>query len=108
MDPMAGRDVGTIQRVKVASPQTVRLAERKPIVMYGTSEDMTTEAWKALRSNDWDHAIDQAQATIQEWSIAGLFLQKKKMQEVGHLLKPLSAYQDPALQRRVMEAMAAA
>ncbi len=53
-------------------PQDIHLAERKPAVLYGTSEDMTTESWKALKAGDCDHAIDQAQATIQEWSTAAL------------------------------------
>jgi hypothetical protein len=86
MDPLAGRDVGTIQSTKVSAPQDIHLAERKPIVLYGTSEDMTTESWRALKAGNWDHAIDQAQATIQEWSVAALYLQRKKMQDVGHLV----------------------
>jgi hypothetical protein len=73
--------------VKVSTPQDIHLAQRKPAVLYGTSEDMTTEAWKALNDSDWDRAARQAEATIQEWSTAGLYLQKMKMREVGNLVE---------------------
>jgi len=56
------------------------------MALYGTSEDMTREAWKALDAGNWDHAIDQAKATIQEWSAAALYLQQKKTQDVGRLV----------------------
>ena len=46
---------------------------------------MVTEAWRALGSNNWNHAIDQAEATIQEWASVATYLQQKKMQEVGQL-----------------------
>jgi len=86
-DPLAGREIGTLVHARVSAPTDVHLAERKPAVLYGTSEDMTTEAWKALKAGQWDHAVDQAQATIQEWSTAALYLQNKKMQEEGRLVE---------------------
>ena len=86
MDPVAGRDIGTIAHVRVSLPQNIQLAERKPAILYGNSEDMTTEAWKALNAGDYEHAIDQAEATIREWSASALYLQQKKMQEIGHLV----------------------
>jgi hypothetical protein len=87
LDPMAGREIGTIERERVSAPRDIHLAQRKPAVLYGTSEDMTTESWKALNAGDWDHAIDQSEATIEEWSSAALYLQKLKMQEVGRLVE---------------------
>jgi len=87
LDPLAGRDVGTIQRVQVSTPRDIHLVQRKPAVLYGTSEDMTTEAWNALNALDWDHAARQAEATIQEWSASALYLQDMKRREVGNLLE---------------------
>lgn len=87
LDPLAGRDVGTIAHVRVSAPQEIHLAKRKEAVLYGTSEDMTTEAWKALNAGNWDHAIRQAEATIKEWSSAALYLQKMKMHDVGNLVE---------------------
>ncbi len=87
LDPLSGRDVGTIAHVQVNAPQDIHLAERKPAVLYGTSEDMTTEAWRALNARNWDHAVDQAEATIQEWSTAALYLQKMKARDIGRLVE---------------------
>ena len=86
LDPMAGRDIGPVKPIQVSAPVEIHLAARKPAVLYGTSEDMVTEAWKALDAKTMDHAMAQARATIQEWSSAALYLQRKKMQDVGHLV----------------------
>ena len=86
LDPLAGRPVTSIARVSVSLPQNIHLAEHGPAIFYGTSEDMTSEAWKALNAEDWDRAITQAQATIEEWSPQALYLEKKKRAEVGHLV----------------------
>jgi hypothetical protein len=85
-DPMAGREVGTIEHARVGLPKEMHLAARKPAVLFGTSEDMVQEAWKALNAGDLDQAIAQAQATIQEWSSSALYLQKMKMREQGRLI----------------------
>ena len=86
-DPLAQRTLGTLKTVEVSLPRDIHLALRKPAVLYGTSEDMVTEAWKALDSKNDEHAVDQARATIQEWSSAALFLQAKKNREIGHLVE---------------------
>lgn len=87
LDPLAGRSLGTIENIEVSTPKALHLAERKPVVLYGTSEDMTTEAWRALKNEEWDHAIRQAKATIAEWSTAARYLQKMKQTEVGGLVE---------------------
>jgi len=87
IDPIAGRSIASIARVPVSLPQNIHLAERGPGILYGNSEDMTAEAWKALNTEKWDQAILQAQATIDEWSPQALYLQKKKREEVGHLVE---------------------
>jgi hypothetical protein len=86
MDPVAGRDVGTIEQVRVQTPTDIHVVDRKPAVLYGTSEEMTLQAWRALNGQQWDQAIRQAQATIQEWVSWGLEQQKRKMQDVGQLV----------------------
>jgi len=85
-DPLSGRDIGGLAHVRVITPHIDALAKRKPAILYGTSEDMVVQAWKALNENDMDQAIEQARATIQEWTPWALQLQQKKMNEVGHLL----------------------
>jgi hypothetical protein len=87
LDPLAGREIGTLDRVQVSLPQDIQLAKRKPTVLYGTSEDMTSAAWEALDAENWDLAAFQAEATIQEWSSAALYLQKQKMHDVGRLVE---------------------
>lgn len=87
LDPVAGREITSIVPVQgLGPPLQIQLAGRKTAVLYGTSEDMTTEAWKALNAGDWGHAIAQAEATIQEWSPQALYLQKNKMRDIGHLV----------------------
>ena len=85
-NPFSGRDIDSIKSVRVTTPKADHLAKRKPAILYGTSEDMVVQAWKALDHNDLDQAIEQAKATIQEWNPWALQLQQKKMSEVGHLL----------------------
>jgi len=87
LDPLAGRPLTSIVSVPVSLPQNIQIAKRGSAILYGNSEDMTEEAWKALNARDWDQAIRQAEATIQEWSAQALYLQKKKGQEVGHLVE---------------------
>lgn len=87
LDPVAGRPLGTLQTADVKVPQNLKLAERRPVVLYGTSEDMTTEAWRALKEEDWDRAIRQSRATIEEWTVAARYLQKMKQSEVGGLVE---------------------
>jgi tetratricopeptide (TPR) repeat protein len=85
-DPMAGQDVETIEHVRVTLPENIHLAGRRAAVLYGTSEDMTTEAWNALSAGNWDHAIDQSEAAIQEWAPAAMHLQDQKMRDLGRLV----------------------
>jgi hypothetical protein len=87
LDPLAGRQMEVAEQVQVTVPQNMQLAKRRPSVLYGTSEDMLAEAWRAVNASDWDHAMDQAQATIQEWSSAALYLQEMKMHEIGHTVE---------------------
>jgi tetratricopeptide (TPR) repeat protein len=101
MDPLSGRElVSPADRVRLSPPQQIHLAERRSAVLYGTSEDMTREAWKALDAGDFDRAIDQAKATIQEWSSAALYLQEKKSREIGHLVDYTG---DPAERKKIFE-----
>lgn len=83
VDPVSGREIGVAQPVQVQAPKTVQLAKRKAAVFYGTSEDMVTEAWRALNDQNWDAAILQSQATIQEWAGQARKLQAQKMRDVG-------------------------
>jgi len=86
IDPLAGRPLASIAHVRTPCPQTIHVVERGPSILYGNSADMVTEAWKAMLAEDWDHAIVQAQATVDEWAPQALYLQEKKRQEVGHLV----------------------
>src|SRR5438552_15002652 len=47
---------------------------------------MVVQAWQFLDQGDDDHAIQQAQATIQEWSPWALKLQEKKARKLGRLI----------------------
>jgi len=83
-DPFSGKQIGAVQEVRVAAPRDMRITQRAPAVLYGTSEEMTLRAWQALGRGDLPQAIIQAQAAIQEWSSFAMQLQKKKMAAVGH------------------------
>lgn len=85
-DPLSGKAVSTIQPVTVAIPKKIRVAVRPPAVLYGTSEDMVVRAWRYLKDNEVEGAMEQARATIQEWAPFAQQLQKRKMAEVGQLL----------------------
>jgi tetratricopeptide (TPR) repeat protein len=87
IDPLAGRSQTSVAHIVVSLPQNIQLADHGASILYGNSEDMTAEAWKALNASQWDQAIAQAEATIQEWAPQALYLQKKKGQEVGHLVE---------------------
>jgi len=85
-DPMSGETLRTIRPVTLKAPKTIQLAPRQPAIYYGTSDDMTTQAWRHLNTQNWDSAILQAQATIDEWSVWAGKLQDKKKRDVGSLL----------------------
>jgi hypothetical protein len=72
--------------VHVTIPTPLRIAQRPPVILYGTSEEMTVHAWSALERGDTPLAIQQAKATIEEWSPFALKLQQKKIRDVGHLI----------------------
>jgi tetratricopeptide (TPR) repeat protein len=97
-DPVSGRDIGTIQAVKVELPGKMSVAHRRPAVLFGTSEEMVVNAWRALERKNLEEAIDQAQATIQEWSPWALKLQEKKRRELGNLINYTGL---PEEQRRI-------
>lgn len=82
-DPMAGNDVRAIQFVRVNAPEVKTVKARKPAVVYGTSEDMVVSAWNALARGDEDMALEQAQATVSEWSSWARQLQQRKQKEFG-------------------------
>ncbi len=86
MDPLAGQDISGIPFVRVSAPALKKVTRLKPSVLYGTSEDMVVHAWQLLNQGDNDHAIQQAQATIQEWSPWALRLQQKKVHKLGRLI----------------------
>ncbi len=94
MDPVAGRDVGTIQPVHVLAPRIEKTARRRPPTLYGTSEEMVVQAWKALEGRDFDRAVQQSRATIQEWSTWARQLQQKKLYEVGRAIEYTGAPQE--------------
>jgi tetratricopeptide (TPR) repeat protein len=85
-DPVAGRDLATVKSVQVSLPKKITVAERRPAVLFGTSEDMVVNAWRALRDKNLEQAIEQAQATIQEWAPSAKKLQERKMRVVGKLI----------------------
>ncbi len=87
LDPLSGQSAGYAKSLKVSLPQNIQLAQSKGAVLYGTSEDMTTEAWRALNAGDYPHAIRQARATVEEWSSAAKYLQRMKKAEVGALVE---------------------
>ncbi len=97
-DPLAGIDVSSVQHAKVSVPQQIQFAQRKTPVLYGTSEDMVVQAWKASESGKPDQAIEQATATIQEWSSWALQLQQKKQHEVG---RPIDYSGEPQEKRAI-------
>jgi hypothetical protein len=64
-----------------------QVARREPArVYFGTSDEMVTRAWKALDQGRYDLAIEQAEATIQEWHDWARKLQDRKARTVGDLL----------------------
>lgn len=87
IDPVSGRQLKNTPSIRLSIPKDSDLTKRPaPAVLYGTSEDMTVRAWKALSRGDWDQAIAQAQATIEEWQSFAHQLQSRKMSEVGHTI----------------------
>ncbi len=86
-DPLYGQSMKTAPTVRVSLPKEFKLVPSKQVVLYGTSEDMTTEAWRALANEDWQHAILQARATIEEWSSAAKHLQKMKDHDEGRVVE---------------------
>jgi tetratricopeptide (TPR) repeat protein len=85
-DPLAGHAVASIRPVGVALPKIGDVAHKNPPVLYGNSEQMVIAAWRALERKDLPAAIEQAQATIQEWEPWALKLEDKKAKEVGHFV----------------------
>ncbi|MFA5975481.1 MAG: hypothetical protein WC859_04870 [Elusimicrobiota bacterium] len=98
IDPVAGTDLSYVVAVKIPIPADEQLAQRpsRPTVLYGTSEDMTLQAWRALNRGDLDAALAQAQATIDEWSGFAVQLQERKMREFGSVID----YSGKELERR--------
>ncbi len=87
MDPLSGRAIAGVPTVQVTLPAIEEITHLRPSILYGTSEDMVVRAWNLLNDGDNDHAIQQAQATIQEWSPWALRLQEKKTLKVGRLIE---------------------
>jgi hypothetical protein len=85
-DPMAGHDLTTVARVNVRTPKVAQMDRPRPAILYGTSEDMVVNAWRALQKDKVDDAIEQAKATVQEWSPWAQRLQDRKMRELGQLV----------------------
>ena len=85
-DPLTGRSVAIIAPVHVTFSKTVVSTHPHPSILYGTSEQMVLNAWKELENHQTDDAIEQAKATISEWSSWAQRLQDKKSHEVGHLI----------------------
>lgn len=98
VDPLAGRRIANVSAMTVALPTQIKPVARPPATLYGTSEDMVVQAWRQLNDGELDAAIEQAQATIQEWSTFGEKLQKKKMAEVGQLINFTG---DPAEKKQI-------
>lgn len=87
IDPLAGEDIASVPTVVVSLPRLDRISHTRPSVLYGASEDMTIQAWQYLNQGDMDRAIQQAQATIAEWSPWAQRLQERKKVKVGQLIE---------------------
>ncbi|OGR92265.1 MAG: hypothetical protein A2992_06550 [Elusimicrobia bacterium RIFCSPLOWO2_01_FULL_59_12] len=87
IDPLAGKDIAGVPAVDISAPKIARVNRPRPSVLYGASDDMVIQAWQHLQQGDTDRAIQQAQATIAEWSEWALKLQEKKARKVGHLVE---------------------
>ncbi len=87
IDPLAGQDIGNVPAVVVSLPRLDRISHTPPSVLYGASEDMTIQAWQYLNQGDMDRAIQQAQATIAEWTPWAQRLQERKKAKVGQLIE---------------------
>ncbi len=85
-DPLSGKQIHAVQAPTIAVPTSVAAIHPTPRVLYGASEEMTVRAWKALNNEDYAAAIEQAQATIEEWGEWASRLQAKKMKEAGGYL----------------------
>jgi hypothetical protein len=86
VDPLSGEALHTVSTVQISVPRHIQLASRDIPIYRGTSEDMTSHAWAQLNTGHWDEAINQAQATIEEWSGWAAKLEDKKSHEAKGLL----------------------
>src|SRR5262249_1879844 len=73
--------------IDVSTLEIAEAMHTPPSILYGTSEDMVVQAWKHLEEGDMDHAIQQAQATVEEWSPWAVQLQQRKSLAIGHLIE---------------------
>jgi hypothetical protein len=85
-DPLAGVPVASVPAVAIAPFEIKVAAHRTPDILFGTSDDMVIQAWHQLEFGNTDRAIEQAQATIDEWSPWARQLQQRKAVEVGRLI----------------------
>jgi hypothetical protein len=86
LDPLAGNDIAGVPEVAVNISEIEKVAHLSPSVLYGASDDMVIQAWQYLEHNDYDRAIQQARATIQEWAPWAIRLQERKAMKVGRLI----------------------
>lgn len=56
------------------------------MVRYGNSEEMMSQIWTAVRENDSEEALLEANALIQEWSLQAQKEQETKKQHLGGLV----------------------
>jgi len=86
VDPLSGHSLLPDTTLQITLPKRIQIAPRMVSIYYGTSEDMTTRAWGYLNTHHYDQAIEQAKATIQEWSDWAAKLENQKAREAGGLL----------------------
>jgi hypothetical protein len=86
MDPLSGKNIKSVQTVRVSLPEYFVVEKPQPMLLFGTSEDMTGRAWELLAHRDFNRSIEQARATIQEWTPYALKLEEKKAHKIGRLL----------------------
>jgi hypothetical protein len=86
LDPLDGQQIASVPRVDVQVPVIAAIHHPSPSILYGASDDMVSRAWEFLNRGDNDRAIQQAQATVQEWSPWARKLEEKKAAELGRLI----------------------
>jgi hypothetical protein len=86
MDPLAGEQIASVPVVDVQAPKIAEAPHTRPALLYGASDDMVIEAWQRLVRGDYQPAIEQAQATIEEWAPWAIKLEDQKQRQVGHTI----------------------